>query len=82
MGGSSTLELADQGRGWLTALDASTGAIRWRYESRRPMVAAVTVTSADLVFAGELTGHFLVLDGAMGPCSAVTRSTARSRAGS
>jgi alcohol dehydrogenase (cytochrome c) len=62
MGGSSILELPDQSRGWLTAIDASTGAVRWRYESRRPMVAAVTVTSADLVFTGELSGNFLVLD--------------------
>jgi alcohol dehydrogenase (cytochrome c) len=62
MGGSSLLDLAAESRGWLTAVDASTGAVRWRYESRRPMVAAVTVTSADLVFTGELTGDFLVLD--------------------
>jgi outer membrane protein assembly factor BamB len=52
----------DKSRGWLTAIDASTGAIRWRYESPRPMLAAVTVTSADLVFTGELGGDFLVLD--------------------
>jgi alcohol dehydrogenase (cytochrome c) len=62
LGGSTIWDPGDQGRGWLTAIDASTGAVRWRYESRRPMVAAVTVTSADLVFTGELTGDFLVLD--------------------
>jgi len=62
MGGSFTPDPVEQGRGWLTAIDASTGAIRWRYESRRPMLAAVTATSADLVFTGELDGDFLVLD--------------------
>ena len=44
------------------ATDASTGALRWRYESRRPMLAAVTTTSADLLFTGELEGDFPVLD--------------------
>jgi alcohol dehydrogenase (cytochrome c) len=62
MGGTWLRDLGDDGRGWLTAVDASTGAIRWRYESRRPMLAAVTATSADLLFAGELEGDFLVLD--------------------
>ena len=62
MGGSFTPDPVEQGRGWLTAVDASTGAIRWRYESRRPMLAAVTLTSTDLVFTGELDGDFLVLD--------------------
>jgi len=62
MGGSYTPDPVEQGRGWLTAVDASTGAIRWRYESRRPMLAAVTLTSTDLLFTGELDGDFLVLD--------------------
>src|SRR5262249_10393805 len=62
MGGSFRPDPMEQSRGWLTAVDASTGAVRWRYESPRPMLAAVTVTSADLVFTGELGGDFLVLD--------------------
>jgi len=62
MGGTWLPDPMAQSRGWLTAIDASTGAIRWRYESPRPMLAAVTVTSADLVFTGELGGDFLVLD--------------------
>jgi hypothetical protein len=62
MGGTWTPDPVEESRGWLTAIDASTGAIRWRYESRRPMLAAVTATSADLLFTGELEGDFLVLD--------------------
>jgi alcohol dehydrogenase (cytochrome c) len=62
MGGTWRGDPVEQGRGWLTATDASTGAVRWRYESRRPMLAAVTATSADLLFTGELDGDFLVLD--------------------
>ena len=63
MGGAYVPDPVDQMRGWLTAIDASSGPIRWRYESSRPLVAAVTATSADLVFTGELTGDFIALDG-------------------
>ena len=62
MGGTWARDPDEQARGWLTAIDVSTGAIRWRYESRRPMLAAVTATSTDLLFTGELGGDFLVLD--------------------
>lgn len=62
MGGFARLDKIDQARGWLTALDASTGKIQWRYQSLRQMVAAVTTTSSDVVFTGELTGDFIVLD--------------------
>ena len=62
MGGSSTFDPLEKSRGWLTAIDAATGQVRWKYESQRPLLAAVTATSADLIFTGELTGDFLVLD--------------------
>lgn len=63
MGGSVTVDPVEKSRGWLTAVDAATGAVAWKYESRLPMVAAVTATSTDLLFTGELTGDFLALDG-------------------
>ena len=56
----------EQSQGWVTAVDASTGDVRWRYRSPRPMVAAVTTTAGGLVFTGELTGDFLALDAASG----------------
>jgi alcohol dehydrogenase (cytochrome c) len=62
MGGSFTFDSIGESRGWLTAVNASTGKITWRYHSKRPMLASVTTTSADLVFTGELTGDFVVLD--------------------
>ena len=64
MGG--TVQLADTSQGWLTAVDSSTGKVRWQYRSPRPMVAAVTTTSGNLVFTGELTGDFIVLDAVSG----------------
>lgn len=66
MGGVWSGDPAAQANGWLTAVDASTGAIRWRYESQQPMLAAVTVTSGDVLFTGELGGDFLVLDARTG----------------
>jgi alcohol dehydrogenase (cytochrome c) len=60
MGGTYAPDAANQG--WLTALDASTGAIKWRYRSPRPMVAAVTTSDGGVVMTGELTGDFVVLD--------------------
>lgn len=49
-------------QGWLTAIDASTGAVKWKYRSPRPMVAAVSTSAGGVVMTGELTGDFLVLD--------------------
>jgi alcohol dehydrogenase (cytochrome c) len=66
MGGSFTYDPVEKSRGWLTAVNASTGDILWKYESKRPMLASVTATSADLVFTGELTGDSVVLDGRRG----------------
>ncbi len=55
-----------QWQGWLTALDASTGEVAWKYRSAKPLLAAVTTTSGNVVFTGELTGDFLVLDARSG----------------
>ena len=57
-----TSDPPETSRGWITALDAATGAVRWKYQSIRPMLAGVTTTSAGLVFSGELTGDLLALD--------------------
>ena len=66
MGGSYVSDPPDKARGWLTAVDASTGTVKWRYESPKPMLAAVTTTSAELVFTGETSGDFLALDARSG----------------
>ncbi|PYU46840.1 MAG: hypothetical protein DMG53_11005 [Acidobacteria bacterium] len=64
MGGIT--RLSDTGHGWITAIDGSSGKIRWRYRSLRPVAAAVTTTSGNVVFSGELTGDFIVLDAQSG----------------
>lgn len=62
MGGSFTWDPVEKSRGWLTAIKASTGEVQWKYQSQRPMLATVTATPGDVLFTGELTGDFLVLD--------------------
>jgi alcohol dehydrogenase (cytochrome c) len=61
-GGSFNWDPVEKSRGWLTAVKASTGEVVWKYQSGRPMVAAVTATSGDMLFTGELTGDFLAMD--------------------
>ncbi len=48
--------------GWLTAVDAGSGAIRWRYHSPTPLVAGITSTAGGLVFTGDLRGDFIAFD--------------------
>jgi alcohol dehydrogenase (cytochrome c) len=64
MGGRSVND--KQSQGWITAVDATAGTVRWRYRSTRPVIGAVTATGGGLILAGELTGDFLALDAASG----------------
>jgi alcohol dehydrogenase (cytochrome c) len=52
--------------GWLTAVDADTGAIRWRYASPAPMISGIVPTAAGLLFTVDLNGDFLAFDAATG----------------
>jgi alcohol dehydrogenase (cytochrome c) len=64
--GSVNWDPVETARGVLTAVDASTGHVAWRYESNAPMVAAVTASRSDVLFTGEVSGDFLALDGQNG----------------
>lgn len=66
LGGRNIWDPVEKSKGLVTAVDASTGKITWQYRSERPMLAAITATSADLLFTGELTGHLIVLDARSG----------------
>src|SRR5689334_12448090 len=56
----------DKSQGWISAIDADTGAVRWKYRSAMPVVGGVTPTAGGLVFAGELTGDAIALDARTG----------------
>lgn len=66
MGGRTDLDPIDKSQGWLTAIDAATGAVKWKYRSPRPLVAAVTTTAGNIVMTGELTGDFTIFDARSG----------------
>lgn len=53
-------------RGWLTALDADDGRVRWRYASPTPLVAGITATAGGVVFTGDLNGDVMAFDAAGG----------------
>jgi alcohol dehydrogenase (cytochrome c) len=65
-GGSVTSDPREKARGWLTALEASTGKERWKYASPTPLVAGVTATSGGVIFTGDLNNDFLALDAKTG----------------
>ncbi len=52
--------------GWITAVDADSGEVRWKYEAAAPMVAGIAVTASGLVMTADLDGNFLVFDAASG----------------
>jgi len=49
-------------RGWLTAFDAENGRVRWKFKAPHPVVAGVTPTGGNLVFAADIGGDVFALD--------------------
>ena len=48
--------------GWVYAVDAETGAWRWRAKSNYPVQSGVTPTAGGVVFFGDMGGNFYALD--------------------
>jgi len=55
-----------QWRGWVTAIDADTGKVKWRYQAPTPVAAAVTTTAGGLVFTADMDGNLVALDAGSG----------------
>jgi len=49
-------------RGWLTATDADTGRVRWKFQTPAPILSAVTPTAGGLVLFGDLATNLYALD--------------------
>lgn len=60
--GAVTPDPRDQSRGWLQALDASTGKPRWKQQWPTPLVAGITSTEGGVLFTGDLNDNFLAID--------------------
>ena len=52
--------------GWLTALDGTTGKIKWRIHLAAPNVGGIVATASSVVFAGDLAGTFYAVNGDTG----------------
>ena len=52
--------------GWLTALDAASGKVKWQFHAPEPIVAGVTPTAGGVVFNGDLGGNFYAFDATNG----------------
>jgi alcohol dehydrogenase (cytochrome c) len=61
-GGAVSPDPRDQARGWLQAIDASTGTVRWKRQWPTPLVAGITVTGGGVLFTGDLEDNFLAVD--------------------
>lgn len=49
-------------KGWVTAIDAENGSVRWKVQTPKPMVAAITATAGGLVLTGDLDGQITAYD--------------------
>jgi alcohol dehydrogenase (cytochrome c) len=65
-GGAVTPDPREQARGWLYAVDATTGAVRWHEQWPTPLVAGVTATAGGVLFTGDLDNQFLTIDASNG----------------
>ena len=50
----------------MTAFDAESGEIKWKVQTPRPMVAAITATAGGLVLTGDLDGNLIAYDASTG----------------
>jgi alcohol dehydrogenase (cytochrome c) len=65
-GFGQAMDSALKARGWITAVDAETGSLRWKYAAPRPVLGGITPTAGGLVFAGDLSGAFYAFDAETG----------------
>ncbi len=56
------LDSPDMWAGWVYAVDADTGAWKWRLKSNYPIVSGMTPTAGGIALFGDVGGNFYVLD--------------------
>ncbi len=65
-GGSTTPDYSTQPQGVLTALDESSGKIRWQLREPAPIIAGLVTTSSGLLMAADVRGNFLGIEAKTG----------------
>lgn len=61
-----TFDPKEQWGGWIHAVDADSGQVRWKYRTAAPVLAAVTPTAGGLVFAADMGGTAYAFDATSG----------------
>jgi alcohol dehydrogenase (cytochrome c) len=52
--------------GWVTATDADSGLVKWRFHAGSPVLSGITPTKGGLVFAGDMGKNAFAFDAATG----------------
>lgn len=52
--------------GWITSVNADTGAVRWKFHAPAPIVSGITPTAGGVTFAGDVAGTFYALSSSDG----------------
>ena len=60
--GGQRMDSASAAKGWLTAYDAESGTVRWKFQAPKPVLAGVTPTAGGLVFTADLGGNVYAFD--------------------
>ena len=61
-GGPGEMHADEASYGHLSAIDAATGKIKWRYKDEWPLVGGTLATAGGLVFTGTQSGHAVAFD--------------------
>ena len=64
--GYGLMDPLDTRNGWVTAVDADSGVIRWRYRTTTPMLAAILATASALVMTADLDGNLFAFEARTG----------------
>jgi len=59
-------EYDESRRGWITAVDPDSGAVKWQYHAEAPVVAGITPTAGGVTLTGDMAGNFLALESSTG----------------
>ena len=61
-GGAVVSDPRDQAKGWLIAIDATTGKERWKNHWDTPLVAGIVSSRGGVLFTGDMNNDFLAID--------------------
>ncbi len=65
-GGKSAPAPGEKASGWVTALDADSGKVKWKFRTEAPVVSGVTPTAGGVTFAGDTAGNFMAVESKTG----------------